>query len=583
MNRKYAYLLCMLAIFLWINGCATVEPEPEVVVAEEVITTEPQVEPKQSRPRPEDYPVANFEEDALYELLVAEVAGYRGEYETALEKYVEIAKSSRDPGVAARATILALYLRQYQIVLTTSQIWAEEEPDNIDAHRYVADQLIRVGDLEGAIRHVEAIKRLGGLANLGMLADQAVNLKNEDRASLLAAVSRMLSEDPGDEQLLFSKAVLLEQNGEHGKALQIADQLLQEKRNLNVIILKVNALKNQSRNTDVVAFLKEMLTELPDNRRLRLIYAQFLFETDDLRGSREQYEYLLRYSPSDGNLLFALALIALEKKDDDRAEKYLREMVRLDRRVGEAHFYLGSIAERKNDPSLAVREYKQAGTGYEFLPAQSRIASIFIDQGRVKEARGYLERMRAEKPRFHQDLIMVEAQILSERGLQEEVFDVLDATLEANSENVELLYYRAMTGQKFGRLDILERDLRAIIIKDPGNADALNALGYTLTDLTNRHEEALALIQRALAIKPNEAAFIDSLGWVLYRLKNFEEAVVHLRKALALYPNDEVAAHLGEVLWVMGEHLEANQIWQKALELAPDSEILKRVINQFTQ
>ena len=583
MNRKYAYLLCMLAIFLWINGCATVEPEPEVVVAEEVITTEPQVEPKQSRPRPEDYPVANFEEDALYELLVAEVAGYRGEYETALEKYVEIAKSSRDPGVAARATILALYLRQYQIVLTTSQIWAEEEPDNIDAHRYVADQLIRVGDLEGAIRHVEAIKRLGGLANLGMLADQAVNLKNEDRASLLAAVSRMLSEDPGDEQLLFSKAVLLEQNGEHGKALQIADQLLQEKRNLNVIILKVNALKNQSRNTDVVAFLKEMLTELPDNRRLRLIYAQFLFETGDLRGSREQYEYLLTYSPSDGNLLFALALIALEKKDDDRAEKYLREMVRLDRRVGEAHFYLGSIAERKNDPSLAVREYKQAGTGYEFLPAQSRIASIFIDQGRVKEARGYLERMRAEKPRFHQDLIMVEAQILSERGLQEEVFDVLDATLEANSENVELLYYRAMTGQKFGRLDILERDLRAIIIKDPGNADALNALGYTLTDLTNRHEEALALIQRALAIKPNEAAFIDSLGWVLYRLKNFEEAVVHLRKALALYPNDEVAAHLGEVLWVMGEHLEANQIWQKALELAPDSEILKRVINQFTQ
>ena len=583
MNRKYAYLLCMLAIFLWINGCATVEPEPEVVVAEEVITTEPQVEPKQSRPRPEDYPVANFEEDALYELLVAEVAGYRGEYETALEKYVEIAKSSRDPGVAARATILALYLRQYQIVLTTSQIWAEEEPDNIDAHRYVADQLIRVGDLEGAIRHVEAIKRLGGLANLGMLADQAANLKNEDRASLLAAVSRMLSEDPGDEQLLFSKAVLLEQNGEHGKALQIADQLLQEKRNLNVIILKVNALKNQSRNTDVIAFLKEMLTELPDNRRLRLIYAQFLFETDDLRGSREQYEYLLRYSPSDGNLLFALALIALEKKDDDRAEKYLREMVRLDRRVGEAHFYLGSIAERKNDPSLAVREYKQAGTGYEFLPAQSRIASIFIDQGRVKEARGYLERMRAEKPRFHQDLIMVEAQILSERGLQEEVFDVLDATLEANSENVELLYYRAMTGQKFGRLDILERDLRAIIIKDPGNADALNALGYTLTDLTNRHEEALALIQRALAIKPNEAAFIDSLGWVLYRLKNFEEAVVHLRKALALYPNDEVAAHLGEVLWVMGEHLEANQIWQKALELAPDSEILKRVINQFTQ
>ena len=583
MNGKCAYLLHMLAIFSWITGCTTVDLAPEVVVAEEVVTSETPFQPKPRRPRPEDYPVANFEEDALYELLVAEVAGYRGEYETALEKYVEIAKSSRDPGVAARATILALYLRQHQVVLTTSQIWADEEPENIDAHRYAADQLIRVGDLEGAIRHLEKIKHLGGLANFGVLADQAANLKNEDRTSLLAAISRMLSEDPDDEQLLFSKAVLLEQNGEYGKALQIADQLLQEKRNLNVIILKVNALKDQLRNADAVIFLKEMLTELPENRRLRLIYARFLFETDDLQTSREQYEYILKQVPSDGNVLFALALIALEQKDDDRAEKHLQEMVRWDRRVGEAHFYLGNIAERKNDPSLAVREYKQAGTGYEFLPAQSRIASIFVNQGRVKEARGYLKRMRAKQPRFHQQLIMVEAQILSERGLQEEVFDVLNASLEEDSENVELLYYRAMTGQKFGRLDILERDLRAIITKDPGNADALNALGYTLTDLTGRHEEALALIQRALAIKPNEAAFIDSLGWVLYRLKNFEGAVVQLRKALALYPNDEVAAHLGEVLWVMGEHLEANQVWQKALELAPDSEILKRVINQFTQ
>ncbi len=582
MNRNNAYSLCMIAMFFGVVGCATIAPEPEVIVAEETVAPEPEVEPKPSRPRPEDYPVANFEEDALYELLVAEVAGHRGEYDTALEKYVEIAKSSRDPNVAARATILALYLRRHQAVLTTSQIWAEEDPENIDAHRYAADQFIRAGDLEGAIRHMEAIKRLGGLANFGVLADQAANLNNEERASLLAAISRMLSEDTEDEQLLFSKAVLLEQNGEYGKALQIADQLLQKKKNLNVIILKVKVLKDQLRNADVVTFLEEMLAELPDNRRLRLICARFLFETEDLQGSREQYEYVLDQSPSDGNVLFALALIALEQKDDDRAQIHLEEMVRWDRRVGEAHFYLGSIAERKNDIPRAIREYKQAGSGYEFLPAQSRIASIYIDQGRVKEARGYLERMRAEQPSFHQRLVMVEAQVLSERGLQDEVFDVLDTSLQDDPENVELLYYRAMTGQKFGRMDILERDLRAIITRDPGNADALNALGYTLTDLTDRHEEALALIQRALAIKPNEAAFIDSMGWVLYRLKDFENAVVHLRKALALYPNDEVAAHLGEVLWVMGEHLEASNVWQKALELAPDSEILKRVINQFT-
>ena len=110
----------------------------------------------------------------------------------------------------------------------------------------------------------------------------------------------------------------------------------------------------------------------------------------------------------------------------------------------------------------------------------------------------------------------------------------------------------------------------------------MNALGYTLTDQTDRHEEALVLIEKALALRPEEAAFIDSLGWVKYRLRDFEEAVRHLRKALDLFTNDEVAAHLGEVLWVMGQQLEANKVWGEALELKPDSEILKRVIDKFT-
>ena len=139
-----------------------------------------------------------------------------------------------------------------------------------------------------------------------------------------------------------------------------------------------------------------------------------------------------------------------------------------------------------------------------------------------------------------------------------------------------------MTGEKFGHLDILERDLKAIISLEPNNADALNALGYSLTDQTDRHEEALELITKALNIKPNEAAFIDSMGWVLYRLENFEEAVTYLRRALELFPNDEVAAHLGEVLWALGEEIEAGEVWQKALEMAPDSEILKQVIKRFS-
>jgi tetratricopeptide (TPR) repeat protein len=420
--------LTLLTTLVAVTGCTTVVPEPQVAVEtpETGIIEQKPAAPR--RPHPNEYPVKNFEEDELYELLVAEVAGFRQDYEIALDTYVNIATLTRDPGVATRAAMLAAYLQRDEVALSLAKIWAEEDPDNIDAHRFIADLLMRVGDLEGAIAHMEEIKRLGGLANFEIFAYQVANLGDGDRTTLLAAISRMLEADDQDEQLLFSKAVLLEQNGDYEEALAIADRLLAKKKNVNVIILKVNALKDQDRNPDVVTFLEEMLIELPENRRLRLFYARFLFETDDLDGSRAQYELVLKDAPSDGDVLFALALIAFEQKDDVEAERHLLEMVRWSRRVGEAHFYLGSIAERRNDLAQAIREYKQVGTGYEFLPAQSRIASIMIEQGRVQEARDYLARLRAEEPERRDQLIMVEAQLLSERSLRDEVFDLLDTS-----------------------------------------------------------------------------------------------------------------------------------------------------------
>ena len=581
----------LLSLVLVATGCASVpsQPEPEegnrsagMDDAVQTASTSGVAAERAPRPEPHEYPVSPFSKETLYQLLVAEVAGYRGEYETALERYLQTAIDTRDPGVAARATRLAAYLKQNEAALTAAQIWAEEDPEDIDAHRHALDQLMKVGDLEGAVYHLEAIKRLGGPADFPMFAYRAANLDAQGRSTLLKVVDRMLDEFPDDEQLLFSKAVLLEQNGQFAQALALVDELLADSRDINVIILKVNSLKNLHRLEDALGFLESTLAEMSDNRRLRLIYARLLFEADRLDDARQQYELVHQQSPSDGDILFALALIAMEQKRDEAARGYLDQMVRWNRRVGEAHFYLGSIAERNGEIDRAIREYKQAGTGYEFLPAQSRIAALMIEQGRLDDARTWLETRRAEHPSRADQLLMVEAQLLSERGLKDPLFELLDESIDSNPDNVDLLYYRAMTGQRFDRLDILERDLRRVIEIDPDNADALNALGYTLTDQTDRHEEALDLIERALAIRPDEAAFIDSLGWVMYRLGNFDEAIRHLRRALDLFKNDEVAAHLGEVLWVIGEREEARRIWQEALELAPDSDILRRVIKRLT-
>ncbi|MEX0941183.1 MAG: tetratricopeptide repeat protein [Pseudomonadales bacterium] len=584
MNFLRHILVPSLALLI-LAGCESVsgpEAEPGEVAAGKVLDEEAVHQPAPPpRPHPDDYPVSPFPKDTLYGLLVAEVAGYRGEFDTALEKYVEATLQTRDPGVAARATRLATYLKRDEAALQTAKIWAEEDPDDIDAHRHAADQLMKTGDLEGAVYHLEAVKRLGGLADFPMFAYRAANLDDQSRDALLEVMTRMLEEFPDDEQLMFSKAVLLEQSGRLTEALELADQMLAETMNINVIILKVTALKDLHRSSDAISFLEDAIEELSENRRLRLIYARLLFEADRLDDARAQYELVLTQAPGDGDILFALALISMEQGDDQIAKDYLQQMVRWNRRAGEAHFYLGSLAEKNNEIPTAIKHYRQVGTGYEYLPALSRIVSLMADDGRISEARSYLETMRAEQPQRFNQIVMVEAQMLSERGLEDEVFALMDLAIENEPGNIDLLYFRAMTGEKFGRLDILERDLDRIIELDPDNADALNALGYTLTDQTDRHDEALSLIQRALEIKPNEAAFIDSLGWVMYRLENFDEAIMHLRRALELLPNDEVAAHLGEVLWAVGEKAEAHKVWDKALELKPDSDILKRVIERL--
>ncbi len=575
--------LLALAGVLLLAACTTTPPEPADEQAPDLAGEADQVAeaPVPEPPAPEDYPVAPFSGDSLYQLLVGEIAGHRAEYDTALEHYLAASYETRDPAVAERATRLALFMKNDLAAMSAATIWAEEDPDNIDAHRHLSDLLLRAGRLDQAIVHMETVRNLGGLAKFDVFAYRASNLPTEQQASLLEAVTEMLERYPGDTELMFSKAVLLELTGDYEGSLALAEALLSLSDDPNVIVLKMSTLASLERNEEALAFMTGKVEAFPENRRLRLILARMLFEAGDLPAAKAQYQEVLVGYPNDADVLFALALIALENEDDAEAREHLERMVRWNLRVGEARYYLGGIAERDGDSQKALSEYRQAGTGYEFLPAQSRIASILFTDGRIEEAREHLARTKTNFPSRKRQLDIIEVQLLAERGLEPEALDLLDTMVAENPGDIETLYFRAMTGQRFDRLDILEADLRSVIELDPENADALNALGYTLADQTDRYEEARELIERAIEIKPEEPAFIDSLGWVHYRLGNYEEAVRQLRLALSLFQNDEIAAHLGEVLWVMGEQDEANQVWDEALELTPESEILLETIQRL--
>lgn len=176
-----------------------------------------------------------------------------------------------------------------------------------------------------------------------------------------------------------------------------------------------------------------------------------------------------------------------------------------------------------------------------------------------------------------------EAEILTNADRLNEAIEVYSLALDEFPENSDLLYARAMLAEKLDRLDVLEADLRSILSREPNNAEALNALGYTLADRTDRYDEALELIKQALALQPDDYYIVDSMGWVMYRMGRHQESIEHLRRAMTLSDDSEIAAHLGEVLWVTGDKQEAQEIWNTALESTPDDERLLDVIKRFSE
>ena len=219
--------------------------------------------------------------------------------------------------------------------------------------------------------------------------------------------------------------------------------------------------------------------------------------------------------------------------------------------------------------------------GREFLAAQNGIVQIYLAQDKIEPALTHIRKMRIEDSKHKQAYFLMEVDLLNRTHQYEASLEVLNDALKAYADNTDLRYSRAMVSEKLGNIDQLEEDLGYIIEKNPKNATALNALGYTLADHTRRLDEALDLIQQARALSPTDPAIIDSLGWVYYRMGKIDESLKLLEEAYKVFPDPEVAAHLGEVLWQMDEHDKARDIWQEGLQKQPASQIIKDTLDRL--
>ena len=525
---------------------------------------------------------SSFSEETLFSLLSAELAGQRNRLDIALDNYVTQAINTQDPGVAERAFRIAEYLGADQAALDTSLIWARNAPDDLEAQRAAAIQLARNGRYDDSMVYMEKVLQAKGDTHFDFLALSALETDADTRAGLQNSFDRLLVKHPDNDQLIFGKALLMQQDGDAAGALKLLEKNPPHDGELAPILLRARLLQSLNRGDEALPLLQKTIRQYPDDKRLGLTYARTLVEQNRIPEAKIQFASLVQQYPEDDELRFSLALVCLEGKQWDEAEGYLQELIDRDSHVDSAHVNLGRIAEERNDPQGALIEYALVGPGNDYLPAQLRQADILISHGRGAEASQKLAAARDAQPDYAIQLYLIEAETLSANNQTDRAWNVLQQAVKQYPDDLNLLYSRAMLAEKRNDLQQMERDLRTIIQREPDNAMALNALGYTLSDRTTRYAEAKALIQQAYDLNPDDPAVLDSLGWVNFRLGNLDEAERLLRQALERFPDQEVAAHLGEVLWANGKQREAKQIWATFLKDNPDSPILRKTVLRLT-
>ncbi|HBX54242.1 tetratricopeptide repeat protein [Pseudomonas sp. UBA2684] len=571
MNRSFA----LLTALAFLGGCQTFAPS-----APDGTPPVEEASPVAQAPKPQVY--GAFSQETLLALLTAELAGQRNRFDIALGNYVQQANSTQDAGVAERGFRIAEYLGAEQAALDTALIWAQNAPDSLDAQRAAAVQLARGGRYDEAMVYMEKVLQRQGDTHFDFLALSAAETDPDTRNGLLQSFDRLLVKYPDNGQLLFGKALLLQQDGHPEEALALLEAQAADTDEIAPLLLQARLLQSLKRGEEALPLLETGIRRHPEDKRLRLTYARLLVEQDRLEEAKGEFASLVQQFPEDDDLRFSLALVCLEAEAWREAIVYLEELVERGNHVDAAHYNLARAYEALDEPESALIEYALVGPGNDFLPAQARQAELLFDSQRSEEASARLGKAREMQPDYAIQLYLIESEALAKQQQHERAWLLIQQALGQFPDDLNLLYTRAMLAEKRDDLGQLEQDLRFILEREPDNAMALNALGYTLADRTTRYAEAKTLIEQAHQLNPEDPAILDSLGWVNYRLGNLDEAERFLRQALQRFPDHEVAAHLGEVLWAQGKQREARKVWASALEEQPDSAIVRSTLLRLT-
>lgn len=518
----------------------------------------------------------------FYQYLLAEIAGVRGQLPIASAAMSDMARQTQDAGVARRAAELALAARQYGDALVATRIWIEHEPESPAANQMMVALLAGTGHLDELREHLRKLMKQDPAQAAEMLLRlNRLFARVADKNEALRQIEAITAEQLQLPEAHMARAQAAYAADQRELAMQSLDRALSLRPNWEAAVL-FKSLLLQQQTAAVVTLLEPFVRNNPQSLDARITLARALVAEKRYADARAQFERASASAPDNIDVKYALALLALQLKDNIKAEALLRELVAMEHPESSVlRTYLGQLAEDRQANAEAIEWYSKVGPGPQQVPAFARAAQLLFKAGRVDEARTMLQALPANSDAERAQRVITEAQLLRESNRFDDAWKVLDRAATEQPGQPELVYEAALAADRIGQYERMESLLRQLIRQKPDYAHAYNALGYSFAERSIRLDEAVVLIDKALSLAPDDPFILDSKGWVLYRKGDKEGALAALQKAFALRPDPEIAAHMGEVLWMLGRKDEARKLWQDMLKANPGHEVLLETIKKF--
>ena len=536
---------------------------------------------KIATPAPSAASFSSPDQAITYHVFMGELAQGRRDVKDAVKEYLAAAELSSDPSLSAHAALLAYEADDAATALELAQRWQTLAPGNVDAVHLVAVLDARRGDADAAAKAFESLVEShadGNYMPAARLLEQETDAQHG-----LPVLQAIVAANPKSDDAHFALAHAAMEFKQYDLAEQEARETLTlDPKATEPLVLLARALTAEGKPDEALPMLAARVHAAGDDVSLELAYAALLEQAKHQAESRQELRDILKAHPDNAEALYTLGLMSLQDKDFSAAREDFTRLLKTGKRGDDASYFLGSIAETQKHYPEALVWYRRVEDGERWLAAQAGIGRTLVASGAPTAAGEFFDDLVAEDPDASVDLRLAEGQVFSDAGQTRRALDVYNAALVTAPDDQDLLYARALVLEQDGDASAAENDLTTLVKRQPDDAVALNALGYTLTLHTNRYAEARDYIQRALVLQPGDPAIMDSMGWVEYRLGNAPLALQYLQKAYTAEPDPEIAAHLVEVLLATGDKEHAHALWMKATAADPDSAPLKALGPRFT-